>query len=240
MRLAALATAALLVATTAACMAEPPAPTDPPPTATTSPSVSASPLATPTPTPTPSEAPGPSGIVLPAAGTPFDAATIVTAMRDSRRPGGVPDQLETQPIAAAVAAAVVTFDGLPWTTMAASGSCGPDSCSLELAGTRPNSLGDDVWIFDVRPADGTVAVATTELRGLPNELLPAIDVLARSLLPAAPLDGLLLTSVRWLPPPNGEHFVLSYRGGGEEGSCGLDLTLDAVAPGIVGDLSQTC
>ena len=32
----------------------------------------------------------------------------------------------------------------------------------------------------------------------------------------------------------------AYRGDGEEGSCGLDLTLDAVAPSIVGDVSPTC
>lgn len=230
--------AALLVAATAACTAEAPVPTNPPPTPMTSPTVTASPLASPT--PTPSEAPGPSGIELPTAGAPFDAATIMTVMRDSRRPGGVPDQLETEPIAAAVAAAVVTFDGLPWTTMAASGSCGTDSCTLEFAGTRPDRHGDDVWIFDVRPADGTVVVTTAELRGLPNELLPALDGLARSLLPAAPLDGLLLTSVRWLPPPDGEQFAISYRGDGEEGSCGLDLTLDVVTPGIVGDVSPTC
>lgn len=238
MRRTPLATAALLVAATAACTAGPPAPTNPAPTPTTSPSVTASPLATPT--STPSEAPGPSGIELPTAGTPFDAATIMTAMRDSRRPGGVPDQLETEQIAAAVAAAVVTFDGLPWTTMAASGSCGADSCTLELAGTRPDSQGDDVWIFDVRPADGAVAVTTAELRGLPNALLPALDALARSLLPAAPLDGLLLASARWLPSPANGQFVLAYRGDGEEGSCGLDFTLDAVAPGIVGDVSPTC
>ena len=238
MRLTALAMAALLVATAAACTAEPPAPTNPSPTPTTSPSPPASPIATPRSTQT--EAPGPTGIELPAAGTPFDPATIMTAMSDSRRPGGVPDQLETESIAAAVAAAVVTFDGLPWTTMAASGSCGADSCTLELAGTRPDSHGDDVWIFDVRPAAGTVAVTTAELRGLPNAMLPAIDALARSLLPAAPLEGLLLTSVRWLPPPDGGRFALSYRGDGEEGSCGLDLSLDAVTPGIVGDVTQIC
>lgn len=236
MRRTILAMAALLVASTAACTAEAPLPTSLTPTPTTSPTATASPLAT----QTPSEAPGPIGIELPAVGTPFDAATIVTAMRESRRPGGVPDELETDAIAGAVAATISTFDGLPWTTMAASGSCGLDSCTLELAGTRPDGHGDDLWIFGVRPADGTVAVTTAELRGLPNQLLPELDGLARSLLPAATLDGLLLTSARWLPPPNGGQFVLSYRGDGEEGSCILDLTLDAVTPGIVGDASRSC
>lgn len=239
MRRTGLAMAALLVASTAACTAEAPLPTSlTPTTSATSPTATASPLATVT--PMPSEAPGPSGIELPAAGKPFDAVTILTAMGESRRPGGVPDELETDAIAGAVAATISTFDGLPWTTMAASGSCGLDSCMLELGGTRPDSHGDDIWIFDVRPADGTVAVATAELRGLPNQLLPVLDGLARSLLPATTLDGLLLTSARWLPPPDGVQFVLSYRGDGEEGSCILDLTLDAVTPGIVGDASRSC
>jgi hypothetical protein len=229
-----LALAALVVTATAACSSETRISASPTPT----PTATLSPLATPTPTPSP--APGPSGIELPAVGRPFDAATILTAMRESRRPGGVPDQLETDAIAAAVAAAISTFDGLPWTTMAASGSCGSQSCTLEIAGTRPDGHGDDVWTFDVRPADETVAVASAELRGLPNQLVPALDTLARSLLPPATLDGLLLTSATWLPPPDGGQFVLSYRGDGEEGSCGLDLRLDAVTPGVVGDASRTC
>ena len=229
---------ALLVASTTACTAEAPFPTSSTPIPTMSPTATASHLATLT--PTPSEAPGPIGIDLPAVGRPFDAVTILTAMGESRRPEGVPDELETDAIAAGVAAAISTFDGLPWTTMAASGSCGPDSCTLELAGTRPDRHGDDLWIFDVRPADGTVAVTTAELRGLPNQLLPVLDGLARSLLPAATLDGLLLTSARWLPPPDGRLFVLSYRGDGEEASCILDFTLDAVTPGIVGDASRSC
>lgn len=231
--------AALLLTATAACTAVPPVTTTTTtPTATPSPTLTASPLATPA--VAPSASPGPVGLALPAVGTPFDAATILTAMSESRRPGGVPDELETEAIAAAVATAISTFDGLPWTTMAASGSCGPDSCTLELAGTRPDGHGDDLWIFDVRPAEGTVVVLTAELRGLPNELLPALDGLARSLLPAATLDGLLLTSARWLAPPLGGQFALSYRGDGEEGSCGIELTLDAVTPSIVGDASPIC
>ena len=227
---------ALLIAATAACSGELPVRTSPTPTPNSSTTATASLTAT----PTPSQAPGPSGIGLLAAGTPFDAATILSAMRESRRPGGVPDQIETDAIAAALAASIWTFEGLPWTTLAASGSCAPASCTLELAGARPDSHGDDVWTFDVWPADGTVAVTMAELRSLPNHLLPALDGLARSLLPAATLDGLLLTSARWLPPPAGGQFVLAYRGDGEEGSCVLDITLDALAPAIVGDASPTC
>jgi hypothetical protein len=152
----------------------------------------------------------------------------------------VPDQLETDAIAAALAAATWTFDGRPWTTMAVSGSCGPESCSVELAGGRPESHGDDVWIFEVQPADASVTVTVAELRGLPNDLVPGLDELARSLLPASTLDGLLLTSARWLAPPDDGAFVLAYRGDGEEGSCVVDLTLDAVAPRIIGEAIRSC
>ena len=43
---------------------------------------------------------------------------------------------------------------------------------------------------------------------------------------------MLLANACWLPPPDDGRFVLAYRSGGEEGSCGLDVTLD-VAAGVV-------
>jgi len=228
---AAIAVTALVIAVTAACAA---------PIASPTPSPTPAPTASGLPSPTPTPPQGPTGIEAPTPDRPFDATTILTAMRDSRRPGGVPDQLETDAIAAALAAATWTFDGRPWTTMAVSGSCGPESCSVELAGGRPESHGDDVWIFEVRPADASVTVTVAELRGLPNDLVPGLDELARSLLPASTLDGLLLTSARWLAPPDDGAFVLAYRGDGEEGSCVVDLTLDAVAPRIIGEAIRSC
>ena len=226
----------VLVATVGSACAAPISSTTPAstPSPTREPSVDASP------SPTGTASQGASGIEPPSPDRPFDASTLLTAMRDSRRPGGVPDQLETDAIAAALAAATWTFDGRPWTTMAVSGSCGPEACSVELGGGRPNSHGDDVWVFDVRPTDATIAVTMAELRALPNELVPRLDELARSLLPATTFDGLTLTSARWLPPPDDGEFLLAYRGDDEEGSCALDLRLDAVTPGIVGETIRTC
>jgi hypothetical protein len=37
-----------------------------------------------------------------------------------------------------------------------------------------------------------------------------------------------LVGARWLPPPEAGQYWLSYRSGGEEGSPGLDVLLDAV------------
>jgi len=49
-----------------------------------------------------------------------------------------------------------------------------------------------------------------------------------------------LTNVRWLPPPDETQFVISYRSGGEEGSCSADITVDVVVPSVVSDLILDC
>lgn len=181
------------------------------------------------------------GIALPEPATPFDAATLLDAMRDSRRPGGVPDQLETDAIATALAEAIWTLDGMPWTTMAVGASCGPQLCTLEIAGAAAGAQGDDLWVFEIVPASGAVKLVSTDLRSLMPDLVGRLDELARSLFPSPNFEGLALTNARWLPPPDEGRFVLSYRSGDEErSSCGMDLTIDAAQPGIVSDVSMDC
>jgi hypothetical protein len=180
-------------------------------------------------------------IDLPEPGQPFDAAAILAAMRDSRRPGGVPDELETDAIASALAEAIWTLDGEPWRTLSAGGSCGPQTCTLEIAGADADVQAEDLWIFEVTPASGTVDLVSAELRSVPPEMVARLDELTRSLFPPIDGDDLDLTSARWLPPPDETQFVLSYRSGDEErSSCGVDVTVDAVAPGIVSDLGLDC
>ena len=114
----------------------------------------------------------------------------------------------------------------------AGGSCGPQACTLELAGSSAGALGDDAWAFEVMPADASVESISAQLMGFPADLLARLDDLARTLVPPADVEGMLLANARWLPPPDDGRFVLAYRSGGEEGSCGLDVTLD-VAAGVV-------
>ena len=180
-------------------------------------------------------------IVLPEPGRPYDAGALLAAMRDSRRPGGVPDELETEAVASALADAVWTLDGRPWATVVAGGSCGPGTCTLELSGAAPGTEADDVWVFDVDPGTGAVRVASAELRSLPDGLASDLDRLIRSLIDPTALEGLTATSARWLPPPADGQFVLSYRSGGEEGdSCGTDVTADVLVPEIVSDVAIAC
>lgn len=206
----------------------PPSPTpeassEPPPTATET--------ARPNPSASESPAPTPASIALPDPGRPFDASALLGIMRDSRRPGGVPDQLEADGIAATLADTIWTFDGRPWTTVSAGGSCGPQTCTLEIGGTRPGMQGDDLWVFSVAPSTGAVDLVSTDLRSVPTELLPPIDDFARWVVsPRTTLDGMVLTSARWVPPEDNHRFVLSYRSGGEEGSCRIEVTLDVEAP----------
>ena len=179
-------------------------------------------------------------LVLPEPGRPFDAAALLSALRESRRPGGVPDELETDAIASTLANAIWTLDGEPWNAVSAGGSCGPDTCTLEIAGAGDGAQGDDLWVFGVTPTTGAVQLQTTDLRSLPADLAGRIDELTRSLVPVSELDGLILTNVRWLPPPDDGQFVVSYRSGGEEGSCGVDVTVDAAVPEIVSGSSSDC
>ncbi|MGH2445153.1 MAG: hypothetical protein ACRDGD_03850 [Candidatus Limnocylindria bacterium] len=204
------------------------------PAPTASPSVSAG---SPSAAPTESSA---TGISVPEPGRPFDAATLLDAMRTSRRPGGVPDQLETDLIAGAVADAIWTYGGEPWTTLAIGGRCGEEDCALEVAGTRPASAGEDLWVFEIEPITGTVDVASTELGALPDALVEQLDVLARSIHGPSAFEGMALASVRWLPPPDDGQFELSYRSGGEEGSCRADFTIDAVNGLGVAESSEAC
>lgn len=187
--------------------------------------------------PAPSE---PAGLALPDPGRPFDATTLLDAMRTSRRPGGVPDQLETDQIAGAAADAIVTIDAQPWTTMAIGGSCGPERCTLEVAGTRPGSLGEDLWVLEVVPETGSVTVSSATLAAIPDELVTPLDELARSLVEPDRLDDLVLASIRWLPAAADGRFVLVYRSGGEEGSCAADVTLDALTPAVIGEAPPAC
>lgn len=187
--------------------------------------------------------PGPSpdaadALAIPEPGRPFDAATILEAMRESRRPGGVPDQLETDAIAAELAQRLWTIDGEPWTTMSIGASCGPVRCTLDVSGSRQSSLGDDLYAFEIIPAAGEVAPISTDLRSLPPDVGAVLDRMAREAEPRIGPAGLVLASVRWLPPPDHESFQLSYRSGNEEGFCELELALD-VASGEAETLSDS-
>jgi hypothetical protein len=166
----------------------------------------------------------------PGAGRPLDAATILAAMRASRRPGGVPDEIETSQIAERVAEAVWTVDGEPWDTLTVGGACGPQQCTLEVQGARDGTEGTDAWAFSVDPVSGSVDVVEHTLAALPAPLVEDLDGLARD---HETLDGLVRTSARWLGPEAPSRFVLSYREGDEEGSCSVDVTVDADGRRIV-------
>ena len=177
---------------------------------------------------------------FPAAGRPYSADEISTAMRDSQRPGGVPDEVETQAVAAAIADAIWTFDGQPWSALSTGGSCGPAACTVELVGTREGSDGEDLWSFDVNPGDGSVALAQRELGAVPNEVRDDLDTLTRSLAQGGELDDLVLASVTWLAPPDETAFTLAYRSGNEEGSCAVDIVLDPVARRVLETRATDC
>jgi hypothetical protein len=176
--------------------------------------------ATPSPTATP--------LVTLSPGRPYDGLDVLEAMRGSRRPGGVPDQLEREPIVSAVAEQLWTIDGTRWAELVAGGSCGPQLCTLEMAGTLDGALGEDLYVFEVNQATAEVTLVSADLRGLDQELVDRLDAFARAHWPDAGPPG-PLTSAHWQTPPDASVFVLSYRSGGEEGSPAVDAIVDAAA-----------
>ncbi len=190
-------------------------------------------------TPLPTVTPSTTEIAFPNPGRPFDATALLAAMRDSRRPGGVPSELQTDAIAGAVAGAIWTVDGEPWTTMAIGGSCGPEECTLDVAGSRPDAAGEDAWTFSVTPATDAVIVIGAQLGSVPAAVASRADAMARESVGAG-LDGLVLSSVSWLPPPDDGRLVLAYRAGGEEGSCRRDVTVDSRGGGVILMKSLDC
>jgi hypothetical protein len=221
----ALSVAACADATPSATRSDPPAPTSPAPM----PSAASG-------SPSPAET---AAIDLPAPGRPYDARAILEAMAASRRPGGVPAQLQAPDVAAAVAERIWTFDGDPWEVMIAGGSCGPQTCTLELSGAGSGAAGEDLYVFGVEPAGASVETLEASLHALPEDLLPRLDQLARSTVEDLPGDVVLATT-RWLPPPDDGRFALAYRSGGEEGSCRIDLVLDARAGVVLSSESAGC
>ncbi len=230
----------LMVLIGTSCSAAPPIATSATSSASAEVEGSIEPIEPPVESPTETPVPTLAALDLPQPGHPLDPSTLLGVMRSSPRPGGVPDQMETDAVAAAVAGAIWTLDGEPWTTMAAGGSCGPESCTLEVAGSRAGTPGEDLWVFAVTPATGAVQVVTSEVRSLPAELVVRLDELTRAMAETGSLDAMALTSARWLPQPDRSLFVLSYRSGGEEGSCGIDHMIDAAVPTIVSGQVVNC
>jgi hypothetical protein len=213
--------AAALVLTAAGCTATVDASAE----ATVSPTPSAPPA---TASPVPSATPEPTPLVaLPDPAHPFTADQLLAAMRDSRRPGGVPDELETPAIAAAVAERLWTFGPGGWATSSVGGGCGPQVCSLEVGGTADGALGEDLYVFTIDPASGAVSLMDASRGGTPADLVEALDAAARDTWDGS-LQGLGLASIAWQPPPNEGRFILTYRSGGEEGSPGVTLLLDVI------------
>ena len=174
-------------------------------------------------------------------GQPFDADDILAAMRDSRRPEGVPEELQTEEVAAAVADVLWTLEGEPWETISAGGSCGAGDCILELAGSSAGGPEqEDVWVLSIAPEGAEVEVVTADLHAVPSEAVEALDRMARGADSDGALDDLLLTSVRWQPPPDASRFMLAYRSGDEEESCSMDVQLDIETVTVTEVASSGC
>lgn len=224
---------ALVAVALGGCTATPPV-DSPTPTHSAVRTVAATVTPSPTATSTPHATPAPTGAIPPpTTARPYEAADVLSAMRGSRRPGGVPDQLETTGIATQVAATVWTWQGGPYPALVVGGSCGPASCTLEVSGAPPGAAGADLYAFSVALPSGTVELAASDLHGYPSGLDALIDATVRDRLGPDALDGLALSGATWQLPPRVGWFWVAYRSGGEEGSPGLDVLVNLASGEVV-------
>ena len=184
-------------------------------------------------TPTASATESATADLVPEPGRPFEAADILLAMRESRRPGGVPQQLQTDEIARLVAYKLWTFTGEPWMDLVIGGSCGPETCTLEVAGRPEGAAEDDLYVFTVTPATPTVEITTTELRGLTRSTANAVVDLLHAVEQLPDPRVAIVPSVRWLPPPDEGRYVVTVRSETDAGGCAIDYAVDAVERRVV-------
>jgi hypothetical protein len=154
-------------------------------------------------------------------------------MAGSRRPGGVPDRIETTAVAAQLAAAIWTYDGRPYPSLVIGGSCGATSCTVEVSGQPLGAAGADLFNLSVAQPGGAVTLAATDLHGYPSGLDARIEAVARAGVDADRLAGLVYRAASWQLPPRSGWFWAAFRSGGEEGSPGLDVLVDLPAHAVI-------
>ncbi|HEX5826387.1 MAG TPA: hypothetical protein VFY23_02620 [Candidatus Limnocylindrales bacterium] len=205
--------AALVVAgALAACSPAASSPVDPGSSkkpSTSPPAASADPVATPV---VPSASPA-----ADVPGRPYDGQALLALMRTQQQPALDPS-LVTDAVAAAMAEQVWTYDGTPYRQVMFEGSCESGACALGLTGL-PSAAGDpsfaDAYRWAVEPG---ASVLRTEggwpsLSGYPHELDEALAEEARLLDAEGLLEGLQLSSVRWVPDLEDRVFELQFDDG---------------------------
>ena len=177
-------------------------------------------------------------------GRPYTAEMIAVELLDV--PDDFPPQLQNELIAAALADRIWTYDGRPYREIWITGSCnepGRTRCDLAVSGLpafAPTRDWEDAYFFAVDLRSGVI-LPTTEpgIRGLPAELVPEIEDLARALDADGRLEGMLLRHVRWLPPPPDDAYVVTF-GDDNEGDTMIFVTLDRANRRILSIETRVC
>jgi hypothetical protein len=170
-------------------------------------------LAPPTPSLSPIESPGagPPGV-------PYSATDIEALLQGA--PRGFPPELKTPETAAAFASRIWSFDGRPFRTLWFDGSCESGRCEINATGLpafAPTVDDVDVFTLVLDQSNGIYSEPSPpSLRGLPPDLAPKLDALARSLDTQGQFKSKSLLGVEWLIPPPDDAFALRYGNGNEE------------------------
>lgn len=182
--------------------------------------------------------PSSSAEVVASPGQPYTTAAIMPLLRAAPYPG-LPAVLISPRVAEQLAAAIWTYDGHPYRLAGVKGACAPTDCDLSLQGvpsfcplSNLERACEDAYDFTVHLPDLALRPVLTggwqELKGYPDSLDPILEELARSLIPADDLAGLLYVpgGAIWSPPPSFGRFRLHFSDGNEEGGRNADVVID--------------
>ena len=172
--------------------------------------------ASPAGSPSTSVAPSPSPAAdLP--GRPYDGATLLALMRAQRQPA-LDASLVREDVANAMAQQVWTYDGMPYQATLFEAACEGPTCTVGLTGlpafaTDPTFADTYRWVLDPGSAALQPEGAWPSLSGYPHELDAELAAEAQRLDTDGRLDGLQLSSARWVSDAGRRTFQLQFDDG---------------------------
>jgi hypothetical protein len=160
-------------------------------------------------------------------GQPYVAEDLASYINAA--PVGFPTALRTPAVAEALADRIWTFDGQPYRDLWLAGSCENGACEFSATGVPAFARSADVvdaYFLKVNLGSGLFSDGgRPSLKGLPSELVPRLDAIARAHDAAALLADEALLGATWeIPPPAGT-FLLRYGRGLEEGDPAAFVTV---------------
>jgi hypothetical protein len=168
--------------------------------------------------------PRPADWGLPDPGTPYTGAELLNLLNFTPVP--LPPPMTSLAAMELIAHEIWTWDGARYDDLSLSGSCGQDTCTVEIGGGRSGARGSDVHGVVVAVPDLVTRSAGHSLSAYPAALDPKLEDLARQLVAPQLLRRMTYRGAQWHLRPEPDQYTLTFAVDDTEGSPGKRVTLD--------------